>query len=111
MEMKKKIGQNIKSLREKKGYSQIDLSLKLGVDNTVLSKIENGKRNIEEELLCKIADILEVSTDAILLRSEPNLKNSNLFFFDKDDLTEQDIEDIKKHIEFVKWQAKQRKKE
>lgn len=36
------------------------------INNSVLSRIEAGKRDVEDYLLSKIADVLEVSTDYLL---------------------------------------------
>lgn len=106
--MQKKIGQIIKELRRKKGYTQEQLAKILKIDDTVLSKIENGKRELEAPLLQSLSDIFEVSADYILGRQEKN-NNENLFFFDMEGLTDEEIEDIKNHIEFVKWKSSQEK--
>lgn len=107
--MQKKIGQKIKNLRRKKGFTQEQLAEKLDIDDTVLSKIENGKRELEAPLLEAFADIFEVSTDYILGREEKST-NENLFFFDIEGLTEAEIEDIKRHIDYVKWKSEQERK-
>lgn len=64
------VGDRIKSLREKKQWSQLFLSEKLGIHNSVLSRIEAGKRPIEDELLAKISDIFDVSVDYLLGRTD-----------------------------------------
>src|SRR5690606_11521715 len=42
----------------------------LGIHNSVLSRIEAGKRPIEDELLAKISDIFDVSVDYLLGRTD-----------------------------------------
>jgi transcriptional regulator with XRE-family HTH domain len=102
------IGKQLKSLREKKGWSQIYVSEKLDIDNTILSKIESGKRGVEVPLLNKFADLFEVSTDYILGRKEiSKVEKNSLFFFDMEGLTDEEIADIKRHIDYVKWKAEQ----
>ncbi|MDP4086004.1 MAG: helix-turn-helix transcriptional regulator [Bacillota bacterium] len=98
------IGRRIKALREKKSWSQLFVAEKLKIDNSVLSKIESGKRGIEVPLLDKFADLFEVSTDEILGRTKAK-ESGNLFFFDMEGLDDEEIEDIKRHIEYVKWKA------
>lgn len=59
-------GSRIKRLRENKEWSQIELARRLGINNSVLSRIEADKRPIESELLLKFAGVFNVSTDYIL---------------------------------------------
>ena len=102
---KQEIGLKIKSLREKRNWSQVYVSEKLSIDNSVLSKIESGKRELEAPLLFKIADLFEISADEIIGRDRRD--KGNLFFFDIDGLTDEEIEDIQRHINYVKWKAEQ----
>ena len=63
------LGENIKKLREERKWSQIYLAQKMHINNSVLSRIEAGKREVEVYLLNKFADIFEVSTDYLLGRT------------------------------------------
>lgn len=60
------IGYRIKSLREKNNWSQLTLSEKLGINNSVLSRIEAGNRKVEDELITKFAKVFDVSSDYLL---------------------------------------------
>jgi transcriptional regulator with XRE-family HTH domain len=104
------IGKRIKNLREKKNWSQVLTSEKLKIDNSILSKIESGKRDLEAPLLHKMADLFEVSADEILGRKTKDKEKSNLFFFDIEGLNDEEIEDIQRHINYVKWKSEQEKK-
>jgi transcriptional regulator with XRE-family HTH domain len=55
------LGNRIKQLRSKSGLSQEKFALKIGMDRTYYSSVENGKRNIAIINLKKIADGLEIS--------------------------------------------------
>lgn len=55
------IGENIKIIRKKKGYSQRQLAEKLGTSPQNLAQYENGKRIPKIETLDKIASALNVS--------------------------------------------------
>jgi transcriptional regulator with XRE-family HTH domain len=55
------LGNRIKELRSNIGLSQKKFALKIGMDRTYYSSVENGKRNISIVNLKKIADGLEVS--------------------------------------------------
>ena len=52
-------------LREKKGYSQSELGLKLGVTNKAVSKWENRQAYPSVELLLPLANELGVSIEEI----------------------------------------------
>ena len=62
MDIKQKIAQRIKELREHKGLTQEALAYKSDVDRTYMNHVENGKRNISIINLEKIiVNGLEVS--------------------------------------------------
>lgn len=58
-------GNYLCQLREKKGYSQFELGLKLGVTNKAVSKWENGQAYPSVELLLPLANELGVSIEEI----------------------------------------------
>ncbi len=59
------IGRNIKLLREERNLSQTQLAKKLWIDRTSLAGYEIGKRIPDIFMLCKIADIFDVSLDVL----------------------------------------------
>lgn len=62
------IGERIQRLREKKGLTQQELSKKIDLNNSVLSRIEAGKRPVRADELKRIAGALEVP-EGILMGS------------------------------------------
>lgn len=60
------IGNKIKYYREKKGWSQIELSKRVGINNSVLSRIESGDRPIKDHEIEKFADVFGVSIYSLL---------------------------------------------
>lgn len=54
------IGENLKKIREKKGYSQEMTANSLGVSYGTYHKIEKGKADIKFSLLEKFAEIMEI---------------------------------------------------
>lgn len=68
-------GLRIKKLREKKDWSQLELSKRIGINNSVLSRIEADKRPIEAELLAKFSEVFGVSADYILGMQSVNVDN------------------------------------
>ena len=55
-----KFGTKLKSLRRKRGFSQLDLEIQSGINRTEISKIENGLKNIEFMTIIRLAVALEV---------------------------------------------------
>lgn len=62
-EHRNKIGKKIKEIREKKGFSQLQLADKMEVSRTTISKIESGKFNCTIDYLTKFAVFLEFEVD------------------------------------------------
>ena len=54
MDLKEKIGQRIKGLREEKTLKQEELAWQSNLDRTYLNHVETGKRNITVASLQKI---------------------------------------------------------
>lgn len=64
--IKKQLGQKIKELRLRAGYSQEELASKANLHRTYMSDIERGERNVSVENIKKIADALEVDPSELL---------------------------------------------
>lgn len=60
MDIKLKIGQRIKELREKANMSQKDLAYTADLDRSYIASIENGQRNVSIVNIEKIANALNV---------------------------------------------------
>ncbi|WP_372745927.1 helix-turn-helix domain-containing protein [Lutibacter sp.] len=54
-----KIGESIREIREKRGYSQIQLSEIMKIDRSTISKIENGKFSFSIDYLLKFSWYLD----------------------------------------------------
>ena len=55
------MGARIRTLREQQGLSQRKLALMIGSNQTHIWQIENGTVNVGLDLLCRLADALEVN--------------------------------------------------
>lgn len=62
----KKLGSNIKELREEKGLNQKAFAFDCEIGRTQLHMIENGKTNPRLGTLLKIANALEISVSKLL---------------------------------------------
>ncbi len=65
------LGQKIKQLRQEKGYSQILLEKRSGVNSKLLSKYENGRIIPTADTLRKIAEGLDISADYLIFNNVP----------------------------------------
>lgn len=61
---------NLKLLRKSRGYTQIAVQMKTGIEQALLSKFENGERVPPTETLLRLADFYNVSIDYILCRTD-----------------------------------------
>jgi transcriptional regulator with XRE-family HTH domain len=62
----KKLGDNIRRIRESKGMSQGDICRITGMDRGYISRVENGSKNPTISNLEKIANALGVKPDELL---------------------------------------------
>ena len=62
----KKLGEKIRSLREKQGVSQETFALNIGMDRTYYSGVENGKHNITIGNLKKFCNGLNITLSKLL---------------------------------------------
>lgn len=60
---------NLRKLRESKGLTQIALQMATGIEQSLLSKFENGERIPPTETLINLADFYGVSMDYIMCRT------------------------------------------
>lgn len=62
-------GQNLKKLRNDKKLSQSKLGKDLGISGSTVGMYEQGRRFPDQNILTKIADYFDVSTDYLLGRN------------------------------------------
>ena len=71
--MNEKLPKRLKELREAKGYLQKYVADKIGVKSNTLSGYENGTRSPDPEMIVKLAELYNVTTDYLLGKSDdPN---------------------------------------
>ncbi|WP_225420768.1 helix-turn-helix domain-containing protein [Lacticaseibacillus porcinae] len=54
------------NLRESENLSQVELGRRIGINNTIINKIESGTRGVSAEELGKFAEFYGVTTDYLL---------------------------------------------
>ena len=93
------LGERLKKARERKGYSQVEVSKRTNINNKTLSRYEKNGSEPDSASLKLLADLYEVSTDFLLGRSENTKSNSKST---PSTLTEKDEKDIAKRMEKMK---------
>ena len=63
-----KLGQELRKKRKEKGWTQAELANKALVHRTTYVKYERGVTEPSLEVLCRLADILNTTIDALLGR-------------------------------------------
>ncbi len=76
-QIQKKVGDNIKSIRLKKGIQQRDLAAWCDFEYSNMCRIESGRTNITIYNLCKIADALGVDIKDLLV-DIPNTNDNSI---------------------------------
>jgi transcriptional regulator with XRE-family HTH domain len=72
-EIMSQVGDRIRELREERDWSQREFAKRVGINYSVVNRIELGKRSVEDHELAKIADVFGVTTDYLLGRTDnPN---------------------------------------
>lgn len=83
----------LKQLRKQNGFTQKQMADQLGITISAYGNYELGQRQPTPEMLCKLADIFEVSVDYLLGRETPPNKNTALV--NKDGITDVALNYIK----------------
>ena len=60
------LGNRVRALRKKKGWTQVELAEMLGIDRSYLSEIETGKKDPGLRVLKAIADGFEITVSQLL---------------------------------------------
>ncbi|AQS57025.1 helix-turn-helix domain-containing protein [Novibacillus thermophilus] len=118
------VGNRIKLRRNIKGWSQRELARRVGLNYSVMNRIESGKRPVGDTELRKIAEVLDVSTDYLLGRTDDpipdkaektfeewiNDPETVIFFKDYLKAPEERKEELRRFWEFMKEQENQKRK-
>ena len=67
------IGETLKNLRKQNGLKQAEVALYLGVDQSLLAKIESNERTISSTNLAKLCALYGVEIDSLSENSDLNL--------------------------------------
>ena len=59
------LGENIRKLRENAGFTQSNIARFAGVDQSLISKVEKGERNLSADLIEKLAALFAVPAEEL----------------------------------------------
>lgn len=90
----------IRDLRIEKGWNQEYLGSLLNVQKSAVSKYEQGKISLNDDIIKKLSEIFEVSSDYLIGNSD--IKNPENI--SKETLTDKDEKDIAKTMQKLKEQ-------
>lgn len=104
------LGDRIKLLREEKHLKQEELAKDLSVAPSTIGMYETNKRQPNNDLIIKLAKYFNVSTDYLLGKSDirnpeelKNIKFANSGGLDTSGLDKEDLLELQKQIDFIKW--------
>ncbi len=97
------IGNRLKNLREKFGFTQEDIAKLLGVQRLVITSMELGKRKITASELYLLSKIYGLSMEE-LYTGEDREKLDSKYLRLINELSDKDKEDVISFIKFKKYQ-------
>ncbi|HHY22562.1 MAG TPA: helix-turn-helix transcriptional regulator [Bacilli bacterium] len=126
------LSKRLRQARIIKKLTQEELAKKVNTKKTTISNYETGYSSPSNEMLKDLADVLDVDTDYLLGRTNLPKKEQNdfnplseinkileeqgienMFFYDMEawkNFTSEDVEELRKHFEWVAHKAKERNK-
>ena len=113
------------NLRESNDWSQAELARRLGVEKSVMNKIENGTRKVSSDELIKLSELFSVTTDFLLgknstpdwatqddlIQLEDMLKSNVPMAYNGVELNEEDKKRINAVLTQVFWERLKEQKE
>ncbi len=109
-------GKFLKQLRESRHLSIRELAKRSNVSFAHISQIEAGQRGTPKpETIRKLAEGLHCPVDQLMEKAgylsqaapDQDQSSEHIFFFNLEGLSEAEIEEVRQHIEFLRWRAKQ----
>ena len=99
----KTTGEIIREQREKKGLLLRQLAAQLDIDAAILSKIERGDRKATREQILKIANILDLNKNELLIQY---LSENIAYELADEDNAIQALKVAEKRVDFIKRNRK-----
>ncbi|BES63671.1 hypothetical protein SANA_01100 [Gottschalkiaceae bacterium SANA] len=94
--------ERLKALRLEKGLMQEELAKTIKTTNATISKYENGRIEPNLETLQLLAEYFDISVDYLLDKTNVRHHTETLAFHTTEDLTEEELEEVKRYIDYIK---------
>lgn len=118
------LSKRLRMARTARGYTQEKLAKLVNSTKGTISNYENGYSTPSNEMLASLADVLNTTTDFLLGRTDDmgltieekvnkalQLRDGeNIYFYDMEGLTDEDIELLKEQIEVYRKMAEKKNK-
>lgn len=99
MEMNASTGKLLREQRENKGLLLRHVAAKLDVDVAILSKIERGERRAKKEHIIKLAEILELDKEQLIVQY---LSDKILYELKDEELGQKALKVAEQRIKYLK---------
>ena len=99
----KPVGEIIREKREEKGLLLRHLAAEIDIDQALISKIERGERKATREQIAKLADILKLNKDNLLIQY---LSEKIAYEIADDDLANEALKVAEERVEYLKAHKK-----
>jgi transcriptional regulator with XRE-family HTH domain len=77
------IAENLKKIREQRGYQQKQVAIEIGIGTTNYNRVENGQREASIEVLDKLANFYGITIDEIVHFEDKKLPPKEIVIQDK----------------------------
>ena len=109
------LGLRIKQLREELKLNQEELAKKLNISPSTIAMYETNRRQPNYDILENLSNIFNCSLDYLLgksnIRNPEEIKFANAGGIDIEGLSEEEINEIQRQVEFMRWKKKDTKDE
>jgi transcriptional regulator with XRE-family HTH domain len=108
-------GKRLRELRKEKKLTMKELGKKFNLAESTISGYENENRKPDMDIIKQFADFFETSVDYLLGRTnDPSISKvvtynsevETLILESLEGLSEDQIKEVKKHIEYLRWKAR-----
>jgi len=103
MKNNKTTGEILREKREEKGLLLRHVSAKLDIDTAILSKIERGERKASKEQIIKLAKILDLDKEKLIIQY---LSEKILFEIKDEEFGEKALKVAEQKIKYIKKSSK-----
>lgn len=109
---------NLKKLRERNNYSLEYIAKRIDSTSATISRYETGQRKINSDNLLKLSKLFNVTPEFLLgeedtsqrtIRTKEDLKKENMAFFEADDISDEDKEEIFQQLQEFYFREKLKK--